>query len=270
MKIIQQTNKNAKQSMGYEIIAETGQLLVIDGGYSGNEEELRRIIKSAGGHVDLWLITHPHCDHHNAVIGVLSDPQGITVDKIGTSMLPDSWAEGKKDAEELLEWNRFERTLNNVFQIQEGQIFQLGSLRVEVLAGANPDLEIDPFNNQSCVFRVSEEDFSLLILGDLGVEAGRRLLQKGYDLKADAVQMAHHGQNGAEEEVYQAIQPEWAFWPTPKWLWENTPYMGGTPGTGPFKTPEVIEWMKKLGTKNITCFDHTVMFDTKTKKAVEY
>ena len=95
-------------------------------------------------------------------------------------MLPDSWAEGKKDAEELLEWNRFERTLNNVFQIQEGQIFQLGSLRVEVLAGANPDLEIDPFNNQSCVFRVSEEDFSLLILGDLGVEAGRRLLQKGY------------------------------------------------------------------------------------------
>ncbi len=270
MKIIQQTNMTSKQSMGYEIIAETGQLLVIDGGYSGNEEELRRLIKSAGGHVDLWLITHPHADHHNAVIGVLSDPQGITVDRIGTSMLPDSWAEGKADAEDLLTWNRFERTLDNVFQLQAGQVFQLGSLRVEVLAGANPDLEMNPFNNQSCVFRVSEDDFSLLILGDLGAEAGRRLLQKGVELKADAVQMAHHGQNGVEEEFYQAVQPEWAFWPTPDWLWQNTAYLGGAPGTGSFKTPEVIAWMKKLGAKNITCFDHTVMFDTKTKKTVKY
>ena len=270
MKIIQQTNMTPTQSMGYEIIAQTGQLLVIDGGYDGNEEELRRIIKSAGGHVDLWLITHPHCDHHNAVIGVLSDPQGITVDKIGTSMLPDSWAEGKNDGKDLLSWNRFERTLSNVFQIREGQVFQLGSLKVEVLAGANPDLEMNAFNNQSCVFRISEKDFSLLILGDLGAEAGRRLLQKGYDLKADAVQMAHHGQNGVEEEFYQAIRPEWAFWPTPKWLWDNTPYLGGEAGTGRFRTCEVIEWMKKLGTKNITCFDHTVMFDTQTKKTEIY
>ena len=82
--------------------------------------------------------------------------------------------------------------------------------------------------------------------------------------------MAHHGQNGVEEEFYQAIRPEWAFWPTPKWLWDNTPYLGGEAGTGPFKTPEVIEWMKKLGTKNITCFDHTVMFDTQTKKTEIY
>ena len=184
MKIIQQTNMNDKQSMGYEIIAESGELLVIDGGYSGNEDELRRLIKSAGGHVNLWLITHPHCDHHNAVIGVLTEPQGITVDRIGTSMLPDSWATGKRDEEDLLNWNGFERTLDNVFKIEEGQVFQLGSMRVEVLSGANPDLLNEPFNNQSCVFRVSEEDFSLIILGDLGAEGGRRLLEKGYDLKA--------------------------------------------------------------------------------------
>ena len=117
---------------------------------------------------------------------------------------------------------------------------------------------------------MSEEDFSLIILGDLGAEGGRRLLEKGYDLKADAVQMAHHGQNGVEEDVYQAIQPKWAFWPTPDWLWQNVPYIGGPPGAGPFKTQEVIKWMEKLGTENITCFDHTVMFDSKTKETVKY
>ena len=185
-------------------------------------------------------------------------------------MLPDSWATGKRDEEDLLNWNGFERTLDNVFKIEEGQVFQLGSMRVEVLSGANPDLLNEPFNNQSCVFRVSEEDFSLIILGDLGAEGGRRLLEKGYDLKADAVQMAHHGQNGVEEDVYQAIQPKWAFWPTPDWLWQNVPYIGGPPGAGPFKTQEVIKWMEKLGTENITCFDHTVMFDSKTKETVKY
>ena len=229
MKIIQQTNMNDKQSMGYEIIAESGELLVVDGGYSGNGDELRRLIKSAGGHVSLWLITHPHCDHHNAVIEVLSDPQGIVTDRIGTSMIPDTWAKGKRDEEDLLTWNQFERTLDNVFQ----------------------------------------EDFSLLILGDLAVEGGRRLLMKGYDLRADAVQMAHHGQSGVEKNVYQAISPKWAFWPTPDWLWQNVPYIGGPPGAGPFKTQEVAGWLKELGAENITSFEHTVMFDSKTKRTVE-
>lgn len=269
MKIIQQTNMNDKQSMGYEIIAESGELLVVDGGYSGNGDELRRLIKSAGGHVSLWLITHPHCNHHNAVIEVLSDPQGIVTDRIGTSMIPDTWAKGKRDEEDLLTWNQFERTLDNVFQIREGQVFQLGSMRVEVLSAANPDLLTEPFNNQSCVFRVSEEDFSLLILGDLAVEGGRRLLMKGYDLRADAVQMAHHGQSGVEKNVYQAISPKWAFWPTPDWLWQNVPYIGGPPGAGPFKTQEVAGWLKELGAENITSFEHTVMFDSKTKRTVE-
>ncbi len=269
MKIIQQTNKTLQQTMGYTVVADTGEVLVIDGGASGNGEELKRVIKKVGGHVDLWLITHPHCDHHNAIIEVLSDPDGITYDMLGAGQLPTSWgdATGIKDADELRTWNEFAENLDErYFDIKAGQAFTLGSLKVEVLAGVNPELTMNPFNNQSCVFRLTEGDFTMLILGDLGVEAGKKLMATGTDLKADAVQMAHHGQQGVSEDFYQAVNPTYAFWPTPDWLWDNTPYLGGTPGTGPFKTPEVAKWMEKLGTVNIIDFKNTVVFDSHTKE----
>ena len=95
-------------------------------------------------------------------------------------------------------------------------------------------------------------------------------MQSGCDLKADAVQMAHHGQQGVTEAFYRAVAPEFAFWPTPKWLWDNVRYIGGPAGEGPFKTPEVIGWMAKLGTKNITCFDHTVLFDSETGEFADF
>ena len=94
---------------------------------------------------------------------------------------------------------------------------------------------------------------------------GRLLLNKGYDLKATAVQMAHHGQNGVKESLYQAIAPKYAFWPTPLWLFVNSHTKQLIPDSATFQTPVVIEWMRKLKTVNIVSFDHTVMFDTETK-----
>ena len=269
MKIIQQTNMTDIQSMGYTIVAESGHVLVVDGGDAGNDQELKRIIKCVGGRVDLWLLTHPHKDHYTAIIQTITNPEGVTYERIGSSWLPDEWEQpiAQWELDELHAWNIFARTLDDrYFEIQEGQRFQLGSMTVEVLSAANPDLTMNFGNNQSCVFRVSEADFTVLFLGDLGAEAGKRLMEKKYDLKADAVQMAHHGQNGVEESVYQEISPQYAFWPTPKWLWENAPYPGGGAGEGPYATLEVIGWMDKLGTHNITAFDETVVFDSKTKK----
>lgn len=272
MKIIQQTNMNYVQMMGYTFVADSGHVLVVDGGYTGNDGELRRIIESVGGHVDLWVITHPHCDHHNAVMDLLADPGNITYDRLGATRLSDEWgtALNIRDSDDLCKWNAFAKGLDErYFEILPGQKFELGSMTVEVLAGANPDLTVNPFNNQSCVLRITEGDFSMLVLGDLGAEAGRRLMDTGVDLKADAVQMAHHGQQGVEEEFYQAVAPKYAFWSTPDWLWINVwPNSDGKPG--PFKTLEVRAWMEKLNTINITSMEYTVVFDTHTGTVEKY
>ena len=268
MKIIQQTNMTPTQMMGYTVQAKTGEVLVIDGGYSGNGEELKRVIKKVGGHVDLWLITHPHNDHHNAIMEVIKNPDGITYDKLGASQIPDSWAEEAKvkDTSELLEWNQFARENldERYFDVKRGQVFQLGSMKIEVLAQANPEILTNPINNQSAVYRITEDGFTFLVLGDLGAEAGEKLLKSGEDVKADGVQMAHHGQQGVKEEFYKQVQPTYCFWSTPDWLWTNQD------GKGPFKTLETRAWMEKLNTVNITNFDHTVVFDSVTKEVKRF
>ena len=60
MQIIQLTNMTYKQTMGYVFRAKTGEVLVVDGGHQGNHRELERVLTRCGGHVDLWLLTHPH------------------------------------------------------------------------------------------------------------------------------------------------------------------------------------------------------------------
>lgn len=271
MKIIQLTNSTLSQMMGYVVVAKTGEVLVVDGGAKGDGNELKRIIKSVGGYVDLWLITHPHSDHHTAVMEVLDDPEGITYGKLGTSQLPDSWAEGMADCKELYEWNEYAKKLDGrYFDLQKGQVFNLGSMKIEILSISNPEITVNPFNNQSSVIRVTEDGFTMLFLGDLGVEASRKLLRENIDLRADGVQLAHHGQQGARDEFYKEVQPRYAFWATPDWLWKNIPFTGGEEGTGPFKTQETAQWMKELNVKNIFAFTHTVVFDTENEQVSEY
>jgi hypothetical protein len=95
--------------------------------------------------------------------------------------------------------------------------------------------------------KVSDTHKSVLFTGDLGVEGGKKLLDSPYGklLKADYVQMAHHGQNGVDESFYRAVQPKYCLWPTPEWLWNNDG--GSGPNSGPWKTMEVREWMDMLG-----------------------
>ncbi len=267
MKIIQLTNKTRSQTMGYVFRAASGQVLVVDGGHFGNDAELERLIQQAGGHVDLWLITHPHADHYGAVIELLQRDTQVTWERMGASFLPDAWAADFDDGWELIRWNAFAATLGDrLFEWKPGQRFSLGTMAVEVLTGTNPDLVDNPLNDQSCVLRITEGDFSIIMLGDLGWDGGKRLLETGIDLKATAVQMAHHGQRGVEEPVYRAIAPQYAFWPTPLWLWVNSHSRKLIPGSASFETPKNIAWMEALGAVNIVSFDRSVVFDTETRE----
>lgn len=270
MKIYQLTNTTPVQMMGYVIKTDDGKVIVIDGGYHGQSEELFRVLKETGTDVDLWLLTHLHDDHFGSIIEVLEAHPKITVkefwrnrnDSILCDMDDDSAAGEKK-------WYDFEdRSSLRFYSPKIGDKKVIGTASLEILGIDNPEIKgPNIINDQSMVIRLTEDGFSFLILGDLGIFGGRKLKQQqGENLKADAVQMAHHGQRGVDKDVYELIAPKYAFWPTPKWLWDNTLYLGkGNPGDGPFKTPEVIGWIHELGAQNITSFEKTVCFNTKTK-----
>ena len=86
-----------------------------------------------------------------------------------------------------------------------------------------------------------------MILGDLGYEAGEQLMSAlpAAELKSDYVQMAHHGQRGVGQALYELIAPTCCLWCTPSWLWDNMGPNGYD--TGHYQTVVVRGWMSSLG-----------------------
>ena len=239
------------QMMSYVIRTAGGKVIVIDGGTAGDAPYLRGFLAALDNRVEAWFISHPHSDHVDAVTEILRQPQNL---KIGTvyASLPDAeWiARHVPKDDDLPNIKSFREALATtkqpVVDLQVGQTWNIDGVYIEVFGVRNSELIQNPLNNSSAVLKVWDDRKSILFLGDLGFEGGEKLLAGPYGskLRADYVQMAHHGQNGVGEDVYQAIKPSYCLWPTPRWLWDCD--SGKGKGSGRWKTLEVRAWMDKL------------------------
>ena len=88
-----------------------GKVIMMDGGHAAEADHLRDRIREAGGHVDLWFISHPHEDHMEALATILEDPQGITIDKVIYSRVPDAFLDNEPGSAEHA--RGYYRTLDN-------------------------------------------------------------------------------------------------------------------------------------------------------------
>jgi len=241
------------QMMSYVMRTAGGKVIVIDGGTTGDAPYLRGFLAGLGNDVPAWFVTHPHSDHVEALAEILRHPQGLTIGTIYASMPDRDWVAKHVPRDEVAEVTDFEKALQAAGRattdMAVGQILLIDGVRIEVLGIKNPEFTQNCLNNSSVVLRVSDKAKSVLFLGDLGFEGGQKLLRTaGRDrLRADYVQMAHHGQNGVGEDVYRAVHPSYCLWPTPRWLWNND--AGKGVGTGPWRTLEVRGWMAKLNVK---------------------
>ena len=243
------------QMMSYVVRTVGGRVIVIDGGMPGDADYLRAFLAECGNRVDIWFVTHLHDDHFGALGEILQKPSGLRIGRIYASTLDDEWVRQYGGEGEFSSWIDFQQALRSVgrrlIQLRPGGRMDVDGAVVEVLGVANPEIRVNGINNSSIVLRVSDSSKSVLFLGDLGPEGGRKLLESKYRdrLDCDYVQMAHHGQNGVNFDVYQAASPQYCLWPTPSWLWDNN--IGGQgKGTGPWRTLEVRAWMDQLGVKN--------------------
>lgn len=242
------------------VIIENGEggLIVVDGGWTNNTEYLLNQIKQKGGHVKAWLITHPDSDHAGALADILYKHNGeITIDGIYYSFHEDSWY-AEKDAEVANMVAYLKGAFALVPQdtlhgdIVSGQVIDAGPAKIQVLNKAYKATS-DFVNNSSVAYMVSLNGTNVVFLGDLA-RAGGEMLMADHDLRAlkcDVVQLAHHGQNGVDYEVYKALKPSIALWPTPQWLWDNDGGSGA--GTGPWLTQETKNWMVRLGIRTSYC-----------------
>ena len=223
-----------------------GKVIMMDGGHGFEADHLRERIMEAGGHVDLWFISHPHEDHMEALATILEDPQGITIDKVIYSRVADAFLNNEPGSAEHA--RSYYRVLDNtpartdVLNLhQPMQRFDIDGVGILVMAVDHPEFESTHYNDQSTIIRVWDDTKSVVFLGDAEVECGNAALRECREyLDCDYLQMAHHGQSGVSEEFYKTVNFRACLWPTPSWVWE--------PGENTWlKTYDTRRWMDEKG-----------------------
>ena len=250
--ILMLANQSDSQMMSYIITTKNKELIVVDGGLDLDAEHLRQAIIARGGKVSAWFIPHPHSDHVGALVKLINDGlQEISIDAVYYNFVDDDWykrneayrADMVLKAKEALAKLGAEKLHGN---IKTGDLIQVDDVKIHVLN--DPYLfAVNSINNSSVALRMEIGSKRVLFLGDMGPEAGAALLKDvgAEGLKADIVQMAHHGQYGVEKNVYEAIRPSICMWNSPAWLYDND--NGGGIGSGKWFTLQVRSWMDELG-----------------------
>ena len=248
---------SASQMMSFLITTKSGKLIAVDGGTATETEHLKAAIKKKGGVVSAWLVTHPHSDHVGAMTEILKEgaASGVTVENVYYNFAPIEWyfANEEYRAQMVADCMEALSALSPSARhpnIRKGEVIEVDDVKIRVMN--EPYLfQTNAINNSSVAFRVEMNGKRILFLGDMGVPAGNSFLNEYRgemgELKADIVEMAHHGEQGVDEKVYQAIQPNICLWCCPGWLWDND--NGGGQNSGPWKTLEVRGWMRSLGVK---------------------
>lgn len=220
--------------MSIVIVTREDNVIVIDG---GRDEDLPSLIECIGGrHISAWILTHPHEDHISGLVHEL-ERDGAKVFDIGTiyyNFLPYDELINNHDVpdydyfcrdlnEMLPAWNAvLPKIKNKVHIVSQGESIMVDEVKIDFIFTYHDGLYSNPVNDSSLVFKLTTPNKTVLFLGDLGAEGGDLLLRESrHLLKADIVQMAHHGHMNVGMEVYAEIMPEACIWCCPEWLYNE-------------------------------------------------
>lgn len=219
--------------MSYVIRLPDGRFLVIDGGrpFEPDAEKLFNCLKkgtSVGCPViAAWIMSHPHSDHFQCFIPFM--------DRYGEEVEIQRYLFNFPEADDLAHYPklnvgdprfgdnsstttlpmmlaRMEASGGKIFTPHTGQVYQIGDARCEILSSMDDTVHVsDNINATSLVIRMELAGQVILFTTDCPFSIARLPERYGEYLKADILQVPHHGfQSGtAEAEIrgYKLIRP---------------------------------------------------------------
>ena len=225
--------------MSYVIRLSDGRFIVIDGGwdFEPDADTLFRNLKSQaeGGEIVIasWIFTHAHCDHFHCFIPFFDKySERVRIERFmycfpehndlerypglyhidarvgacsGVTFIPRMEERVAKSGAE-------------VYKIHTGQTYQLGDARIEFLSGLDDTVNFsDNLNTTSLVFRMELGGQIILFTGDASFSDARLAERYGDYLRADILQVPHHGfgsgRAAGEIAGYDLVKPETCFVP---------------------------------------------------------
>lgn len=174
------------------------QTMLIDGGPSNKVlEKLGKYLPPLAKRIDIILLTHPHADHVNGLIGVLKRYEIGIVILSGAELKTDVYSEFLKIVEE--------KNIPIVIA-QAGEVIHFSeNLEFDILAPWQSINSIfnkksesfgvsgNDVNNTSIVGKMIFKDFSMMLTGDATSKIENQLLIYGENLKSDILKVGHHG-----------------------------------------------------------------------------
>ncbi len=175
------------------LIQKDNQQILVDGGPGPKElmNELGNRLPFWDRTIELVVLTHPDADH---IAGLIEVMQRYKVEKILTS--------GQvHDSNLYREWDRLieEKGIERIPASSGQKVAMKDGIYLSILhpaeipaEGATTDL-----NNNSVVMRLEYDHFSMLLTGDIGIQAEESLLEQDCRLKSSILKAAHHGSSSS-------------------------------------------------------------------------
>ena len=240
--------------MSYVLVTSNNKVIVVDGGWAGDADYLKSLIKSFSTHVDAWFISHPHQDHIEALSEILANPEGITIGTIyHTKASP-----ARYDNVITTLYSHMDTFGCEIVDIREpGGRYDIDGIGIKVLSVSDEVLNPSNLNDSSLALRIWDDNKSVVLLGDCMVAEGRKLLATCSidDLNCDFLQLGHHGNKGPEQAFYDAISFRYALVPTADWIWYADLYYSSMPSN--LDGGATRSWIEaKVPGKIITSYEH--------------
>ena len=134
--------------------------------------------------IDYLVLTHAHPDHLN---GLKAITRNFKIGEYWEAFSPledDTYAEFKRSLLSSVSRKRLFR----------GDSHQEKKVRIEVLHPEKGELYVDTIHNdQSLVLRLSYDQISFLLTGDIHIDAEREILENSREIKSQMLKSPHHG-----------------------------------------------------------------------------
>ena len=200
-----------KGGMAYMLRTRGNRLCIIDGGR--NVEDSRHIIEKAreltGEQtpvVALWILTHPHVDHYNALLYLSRDEQMRSALRIERLCFDLASMGGGQVRTEVLEIAENLKESTEVLTPRTGNVWDIDGMTLRFFFTPTDFDRLQDGNEYSLIFRVCAKNKSVMFTGDTYPRISSRVVLKFWDeLKSDICQLAHHGLNGADASFYARV-----------------------------------------------------------------
>lgn len=235
------------------IKTERNQQILIDGGPDNKIlEKLKKEMPFWDNTIDLIILTHPQKDH---IYGLLQVLKNYRVKNI-------LWTGVDSDTSLVREWKKLiEEEGANIKMADQGlKIYLSKNSYLTVLWPDQETLkEIKEINDTSVVTKLNSYNYKILFTGDITSDTEYKLIDQNQDLKADILQIPHHGSKHSSSDPFLImVSPELAVISAGK----NNKYH--------FPHQEVLERLAKYDIKVLSTINYGDICLTQKKKKPFY